>query len=241
MVLTSMIVGIPYQTAEIAEQEFSDLMRNSPTLCQFMIYGPTPGTPFYEKVMSEGLLHEDLESDRMKYYKSCTGFTAMVKHPSLRRKEIETLQEEFYKRDFEMLGPSIFRVTEVKLNGWNRYKNHENPLFREKAEKFRRKASMSLALFPIAIFGPKIRLRNRIRYCRQFLRVFKSSSWAGRCYVLTSPIMVVGALITWVKVTLGVWNHPMTRTHYYYGRNSQKKPVKRLRLLLKVSRSHPVC
>ena len=47
------------------------LMQLEPTLTQFLIYGPTPGTPFYEQVMSEGRLHQDLAADRETYYRNC--------------------------------------------------------------------------------------------------------------------------------------------------------------------------
>ena len=109
-VLSSMILGIPYQTEEIARKEFAGLMADKPALSQFLIYGPTPGTPFYESVVSKGLLNETLASNRAKYYKKCTGFTAMVKHPFMEPHEIEALQEEFYQQDFRLLGPSLFLV-----------------------------------------------------------------------------------------------------------------------------------
>ncbi|MFQ5675989.1 MAG: B12-binding domain-containing radical SAM protein, partial [bacterium] len=230
-VLASMIVGMPYQTDEIARREFSDLMSDEPALGQFLIYGPTPGTPFYEKVMAEDLLHGDLVSDRMKYYKKCTGFSAVVKHPFLRRKEIEALQQEFYNRDFEILGPSIFRVVQVKLNGWKKYKNHKNPLLREKADEFRKKLSMYLAILPVAIFGPKITIKIRIKSLKQFFQIFKMSPWQGKFYLLASPIMAIGAFMTWLNVVFKFLAHPFTRIHTYYGRNSGRKPVKRLYVL----------
>ena len=225
-VLTSMIIGIPYQTDKIVRKEFSDLMSSEPTLCQFLIYGPSPGTPFYEKVMANDLLYEDLAGERMKYYKKCTGFSSMVKHPFLKRKEIETLQEEFYNMDFEILGPSIFRLVQVKLKGWNKYKNHRNPLLRKKANQFRRKLSMCLAILPIAIFGPKIRMKNRIKYLKQFFQILIVSPWQGKLYVFALPIMVIGAFFTWINVMFKVWDHPVTRVNYYDGKNSRGNPVK---------------
>ncbi len=226
-VLASMIVGIPYQTAEIAEREFQGLMSNKPALCQFLIYAPILGTSFYDDVMVKGLMHEDLANDRVAYYRSCTGFAAMVKHPFLAREEIETIQRDMYRRDFEMLGPSVLRVGEVKLNGWLKLKSHPNPHVRKKAAEFRLKAATSLALLPIAILGPKISIRNRARYCGQFLRIFRHASWMGRAIALASPILALFAMITWLKITLGIVCHPMTRIHAYPGRASDRKSVKR--------------
>ena len=91
-ILTSMIVGLPYQTPEIIEEEMAGLLALEPTLCQFLIYGPTPGTPFYEQVMKEGRLHRDLADDRETYYRNCTGFKAMVTHPTMSPAAIEAAQ-----------------------------------------------------------------------------------------------------------------------------------------------------
>ena len=236
-VLTSMILGIPYQTNAITEEEFQTLMANRPALCQFLIYGPLPGTPFYEKVMADDLLHEDMLSNRMAYYRRCTGFAAMVKHPFLRRDEIEDLQRDFYRRDFERLGPSVLRVGEVKLNGWLKMKSHSNPHLREKAKDFRLKAASALALLPIAIIGPKISFKNRVRYCRQFVRVFREVSWLQKGIVLAAPLLAIFAVVTWVKVALGIEGHPFTRMHVYPGREVDKSAVKKLRLFRRTPKS----
>lgn len=229
-VLASMIVGIPYQTDEIVEREFQGLMANRPALCQYLIYGPTPGTPFYDDVMEKDLMHDDLADDRMTYYKKCTGFSAMVKHPFLRRDEIEEIQRDFYARDFKLLGPSVVRVGEIKLNGWLKLKSDPDPLLRRRAEEFRMKAASSLALLPTAILGPKISLRNRLRYCGLYLRTFWHASWSGRTFALAAPVLAFAAVITWVKIALGIVIHPVTRIHVYPGRDREEASVKRLKL-----------
>jgi radical SAM superfamily enzyme YgiQ (UPF0313 family) len=226
-VLASMIVGIPYQSDDIVEREFEGLMSNSPALCQFLIYGPIKGTPFHEKVMEMDLMHEDLKSDRMAYYRKCTGFAAMVKHPFLRRDEIEAIQLDLYNRDFELLGPSVVRVCEVKLNGWLKLKSHPNPHLKKKAEYFRRKASTGLALLPVVILGPRISLRNRAKFCGLLVRIFRHSTWPGRLLILGAPIMAQFALGTWLKISLGMERHPVTRIHTYPGRRRNLAPVKR--------------
>ena len=79
-----MIVGLPYQDGRIVQEELDALLELEPDLCQFLIYGPTPGTPFFEKVKEEGTLREDLLADPELYYKTCDGFSAMVEHPLFR-------------------------------------------------------------------------------------------------------------------------------------------------------------
>jgi len=220
MVLTSMIVGIPYQTDEIARNEFASLMETEPALTQFLIYGPAPGTPFYERVMEKDLLEDDLVKDRRKFYKACSGFTSMVKHPFLRRGEIEALQREFYDRDFRILGPSIFRIGRIKRNGWLKYRNHENPRLRRKAGAFRRNLATQLAVLPVGVLGPGISWSNRKKYFQQIFEICRTVRWYESALLLASPIIGIGAMVSWANLKLGWFQHPMTRVHHHRGMTS---------------------
>jgi len=137
-VLTSMIVGFPYQTPAIIEEELAGLLALRPTFTQFMIYGPTPGTPFWENVMREGLLHEDLAADPVAYARKASGFRAMVLHPHMSAEEIEAAQDRCFKEEFARLGPSIYRSIEVWLDGYQTLRHSPNPYLRAKAERFAR-------------------------------------------------------------------------------------------------------
>ena len=126
-ILASMIVGLPYQTPEIIEEELSGLLALEPSLNQFLIYGPTPGTPFYERIMKEGLMHRELTADPERYYRKSTGFSSMVKHPTMRPEEIESAQARCFSEDFRTLGPSIYRSIEAWLLGYLKLKDSPNP------------------------------------------------------------------------------------------------------------------
>ncbi|MBT3984044.1 MAG: hypothetical protein HOE90_22000 [Bacteriovoracaceae bacterium] len=232
-VLSSMILGIPYQSEDIARKEFKGLLQNSPCLTQYLIYGPTPGTPFYENVMKDQLLDPELVSDRIKYYKKCTGFYAMVKHPSMEKEKIEKLQREFYQKDFETLGPSIFRIAEVKLSGYHKYHNHVNPLLRSKALVFRQKLITFLAILPIGIFGPKISMYNRRKYLKLFFHIFKMANWKERAFLFALPIMATGAIVSWINRIMGQMEHPITRVHKHFGRKKSKRSFKKYRGFLR--------
>src|SRR3989338_8774908 len=69
IVLASMVIGFDYQNEQIIREELDGLISLKPTLGQFLIYGPVPGTPFYERVMKEDLLRDDLRADPEKYYR----------------------------------------------------------------------------------------------------------------------------------------------------------------------------
>ena len=101
---------------------------------------------------------------------------------------------------------------------------------RNKGAEFRKKASTALALLPVAIFSPRISLRNRARYCGLFIRIFRHSTWSRRALVLAAPVRALAAVFTWLRITLGIENHPVTRTHVYPGRQRNEAPVKKLKL-----------
>ena len=117
-VLTSMIVGFDYQTPEVVAQELDGLMKLKPALAQFLIYGPVPGTPFYERAIKENLLQRCL---RAKTRSCCTGAaTGSPRCANTRRsrpRKSRTFNAGAFNEDFQRLGPSIFRTLEARLLG----------------------------------------------------------------------------------------------------------------------------
>ncbi len=89
-VLSSMMLGFDYHTPEIIREELAEFLALRPTYAQFLIYGPTPGTPFFERVMKEGRLNCNLPAESERYYHACDGFSSMVQHPTMTPGEIES-------------------------------------------------------------------------------------------------------------------------------------------------------
>ena len=137
-VLTSMIVGFDYQNREIVAKELEGLMELKPALGQFLIYGPVPGTPFYERIIKENLLQDVYTTDKDLFYRRADGFRTMIKHPTLSPEAIEDIQRWCFEEDFQRLGPSIFRVLEARLLGFQKLKDSPNPFLRAKAEYYAR-------------------------------------------------------------------------------------------------------
>ena len=133
-VLASMIVGFDYQTPEVVAEELAGLMKLKPALAQFLIYGPVPGTPFHERVIKENLLHDIYTTDKDLFYRRADGFRTMMKHPTLSPEQIENMQRWCFDQDFQRLGPSIYRVLEARLLGYQKLKHSPNPILRAKAE-----------------------------------------------------------------------------------------------------------
>jgi len=213
-ILASMIVGFDYQDREVVAQEFDGLMRLKPSLAQFLIYGPTPGTPFYERVLKEGLLHDELRRDTEEYCRKASGFVAMVRHPKLSPEEIESLQQWCFEEDFQRLGPSIYRVLETYLLGYRKLKDCANPFLRKKAELFARELRKAYPVFLAGrLLAPNARLRRWIGELeREVYAALGSPRWQAR---LGSVAAVAAALWTGLKLRLNWFQHPrLTRTAY---------------------------
>ena len=128
-VLASMIIGFDYQTPEIIQEEFEDLMSMRPSMCQFLIYGPAAGTPANERMRAEGRFHDDIMADHTKH----DGFYLGFKHPHIGKDEMVSIQRNLYRQEFERLGPSVFRVVDDWLTGHVSLRGHPADRVRAKA------------------------------------------------------------------------------------------------------------
>ena len=213
-VLTSMIVGFDYQTPEVVAQELDGLMKLKPDLAQFLIYGPVPGTPFYERVIKENLLQDVYTSDKDLFYRRADGFHTMIKHPTLSPAEIEQLQTWCFEQDFQRLGPSIYRVLETRFLGYLKLKDSSNPVLRQKAEYYARELRFAYPVFLAGrLLGPNAAVRKWIGDLERRIRAeLGQPSLAQRL----KSVLAVGAAI-WTGVTLrfDFLQHPkLQRTTY---------------------------
>jgi len=213
-ILASMIVGFPYQTPEIIEDELAGLLALKPALAQFLIYGPTPGTPFFERIMSEGLMHRDLVEDRDLYYRKCTGFAAMVGHPTMKAEEIQAAQARCFREDFERLGPSIYRSIESWLLGYLKLKTSPNPWLRRKAEGLAVEIRKTYPAFLAGrILGPGRAARRSVALLQARIhRALGPPTWTERVLSIAAVGM---AAWTGFTLKLGLFQHPRTTRHTF--------------------------
>ncbi len=227
-ILASMIVGFPYQTPEIIEQELADLLALRPVLAQFLIYGPCPGTPFYDLVVREGKLLPELAGDPELFYRQGTGFHAMVSHPSMTSDQIEAAQEFCYREDFRRLGPVLHRSVERWLEGYLKLRESRSAFLRAKAELIAADLRKAYPLFLVGrLFGPTAQVRRWIGGLQQRIHVaLGSPTWKER---LQSVAAVGLALWTGLTLRLGLFQHPPLVRHTF--RMSDARPGRAWRRL----------
>jgi radical SAM superfamily enzyme YgiQ (UPF0313 family) len=213
-VLTSMIVGFDYQTEEVVAEELEMLMKLKPALSQFLIYGPVPGTPFYERVIRENLLSEQYVKDPELFYRRSDGFTTMIKHPTLSPEQIEKIQDWCFEQDFQRLGPSILRVQETRLLGYQKLRKSPNPVLRDKAEYYARELRNAYPVYlPGRLFGPNATVR---RWTGDLQRRVHAELGSPTLAERLKSVLAVGAAV-WTKLTLtfDLFQHPsLVRTTY---------------------------
>jgi radical SAM superfamily enzyme YgiQ (UPF0313 family) len=213
-VLASMIIGFDYQTPEIVAQELDGLMKVKPGLAQFLIYGPVPGTPFYERVIKENLLQDVYTTDKDLFYRRADGFRTMIKHPTLSPAEIEGIQNWCFEQDFQRLGPSIYRVLESRLLGYLKLKDSPNPALRQKAEYYAHELRYAYPVFlPGRIFGPNAAVRKWVGDLERRIHVELGRPVFKERF---KSVMAVGAAM-WTAFTIkfNLFQHPkLQRTAY---------------------------
>ena len=213
-VLTSMIVGFDYQNREVVAEELDGLMKLKPALAQFLIYGPVPGTPFYERIIKDNLLQDVYTTDKDLFYRRADGFRTMIKHPTLSPEQIEEIQRWCFEQDFQRLGPSLYRVLEGRLLGYLKLKDSPNPLLRQKADYYANELRFAYPVFlPGRWLGPNAAVRKWIGDLEQRIHMeFGRPTLNQRC----KSLLAVGAAI-WTALTLklDLFQHPkLQRTAY---------------------------
>ena len=213
-ILASMIVGFPYQTPEIIEAELSGLLALRPVLSQFLIYGPCPGTPFYDQVVREGKLLPEVAEDPGLFYRRGSGFYAMCSHPSMTPDQIEAAQRRCFEEDFRRLGPVLHRSVERWLEGYLKLRESPSAFLRAKAERIAADLRSAYPIFLAGrLFGPTGPVRRWIGRLQERLHVaLGSPTWKER---LQSVAAVALAAWTGVRLRLGLFQHPPLVRHTF--------------------------
>ena len=160
--LSSMIIGFPYQNRAQIVQEFDRLMTLGPSLTQILIYFAFPGTPFHKQVVAEGrYLPEYQDNPDLRRW---DGFAMHFEHPEFSAPELEAPQRELYRQDFLQLGPSLVRLMRIWLEGYRNLRNSPKPLLRARAERQRQGFMAGLpGLYPAMMVGPTPQSRAQAR------------------------------------------------------------------------------
>jgi len=123
----STIIGLEHHTPDNIVGEIESAIAYQTDFHQFMLYTPVPGTPLYQEMSAQGRMLSDVDfADVHGQYKF------NFQHGAISRDDSKRFLDWAFWRDFERNGPSLYRLCQTMLQGWQRYKNHPDPRIRER-------------------------------------------------------------------------------------------------------------
>lgn len=129
-VLGSSIVGMEHQTPDNIGEEIDYACSHETDFHQFMLYTPLPGTPLYEQMTQEGRMREDVPlADIHGQWKFNWN------HPHISWEDSKRFLDRAFRRDFELNGPSLYRMCRTTLEGWRKYRLYPDLRVRERYER----------------------------------------------------------------------------------------------------------
>lgn len=125
----STIIGLEHHTPDNIDAEIDHAIAHDTVFHQFMLYTPVPGTPLYRSVQADGRLLADVDlADVHGQYKF------NFRHPAISRDESKTFLDRAFVRDYEVNGPSLYRLMRSMLVGWRRYGDDPDPRVRARVQ-----------------------------------------------------------------------------------------------------------
>lgn len=188
--LSSMIIGFPYQDTAIIREELDELLDLEPAMMQCLIQFAFPGTPLFTEAIAKDR-HRARLRDGVDL-RSFDGFSAHFEHPSFASPEaLEAVQEEAYRTDFERLGPSPLRLARVWLEGHRNLRFDAAPGLRARAEVLRGRARQVLpSLRTMARFAPSGAVKeSALALRRELIRETGSLSPSERALEAAGPTL----------------------------------------------------
>jgi radical SAM superfamily enzyme YgiQ (UPF0313 family) len=126
----STIIGLEHHTPDNIREEIEYAVAHGTDFHQFMLYTPVPGTPLYQEMFEQGRMLEGIEladihgQDKFNF-----------RHAAISRDDSKRFLDWAFWRDFERNGPSLYRMCQTMLQGWQRYKNYPDLRVRERFER----------------------------------------------------------------------------------------------------------
>jgi radical SAM superfamily enzyme YgiQ (UPF0313 family) len=112
----STIIGLEHHTPENIRDEIAYAVAHDADCHQFMLYTPVPGTPLHAEMQAQGRMLEDVDlADIHGQYKF------NFRHEHISRDDSKSWLDWAFQRDFEVNGPSLFRLMRTMFEGWKRY------------------------------------------------------------------------------------------------------------------------
>ena len=128
-VLGSSIIGLEEHTPENIDAAIDYAVSHDTDFHQFALYTAIPGTPLHAERLASGTL---VDEDECPLADTHGEYRFNHKHAHIPAGDETEYLLRAFRRDFEVNGPSLVRLTRTMLRGWQRYKNHPERRIRQR-------------------------------------------------------------------------------------------------------------
>jgi hypothetical protein len=158
----SMILGWDFHNKENIMEDIDHYISLGSTSDQIVCLVPLPETKLWKDMKEKGRLSEAISWDEGGFY------TKWLKYKNFKHEELWEYEDLALRRAYETWGPTYLRFMDVYFRGYRRFKNHNDPFFRRKAE-FHKKRCQNLypLLRCIKIFAPNQKVSDLAKSLRK--------------------------------------------------------------------------
>jgi len=185
----STIIGLEHHTPDNIVAEIEHAVSHNTDFHQFMLYTPVPGTPLYEQMAAEGRLMNDVE------YADVHGqFKFNFRHAAISRDDSKRFLDWAFWRDFELNGPSLYRIARTLLAGWQRYKDWPDVRVRQ---RFTNEMKRLSGVYSSALWAMEREFRKVDRKVSQQIRALRREFQRESGVVSRLMPAVLGPMLLW--------------------------------------------
>jgi B12 binding domain/Radical SAM superfamily len=185
----STIIGLEHHTPDNIVEEIESAVEYQTDFHQFMLYTPVPGTPLYQEMSAQGRMLNDVEfPDVHGQYKF------NFKHGAISRDDSKRFLDWAFWRDFERNGPSLYRLCQTMLLGWQRYKDHPDPRIRQ---RFTRQVKKLIGAYNAALWVMERDFRNVNRGVSEQIHQLRREVEMEFPFVARLTAAALGPILLW--------------------------------------------
>jgi radical SAM superfamily enzyme YgiQ (UPF0313 family) len=185
----STIIGLEHHTPDNIVAEIEHAVSHDTDFHQFMLYTPVPGTPLYQQMAQEGRLLKDVD------YADVHGqFKFNFKHAAISREDSKRFLDWAFWRDFQLNGPSLYRISRTLMAGWKRYKDYPDARVRE---RFTREMGRLSGIYGSALWAMERQFRKVDKNVSQQIRALRYEFRRESGFLSRMLPSVLGPILLW--------------------------------------------
>jgi radical SAM superfamily enzyme YgiQ (UPF0313 family) len=185
----STIIGLEHHTPENIIGEIEHAVSHDTDFHQFMLYTPVPGTPLHQQMSEQGRMLKDVD------FADVHGqFKFNFKHAAISREDSKRFLDWAFWRDFEVNGPSLYRISRTLLAGFNRYKDFPDARVRQ---RFNREMHRLSGIYGSALWAMEREFRKVDGKVSERIRALRKEFGKESGIVSRFLPMILGPTLLW--------------------------------------------